>query len=78
MIAKQGWNILTKPHTLVARLYKARWRIGNGANIKVMHDPWLRGLDGAWISSPQDQGKGVQAAHQEDWAVCNGCLGVVE
>ncbi|KAK2379858.1 Ribonuclease H superfamily protein [Trifolium repens] len=25
MIAKQGWNIMTKPHTLVARLYKARY-----------------------------------------------------
>ncbi|GAU34899.1 hypothetical protein TSUD_144300 [Trifolium subterraneum] len=24
MIAKQGWNIMTKPHTLVAKLYKAR------------------------------------------------------
>jgi hypothetical protein len=21
-----------------------------------MHDPWLRGLEGAWISSPQEQG----------------------
>ncbi|GAU26752.1 hypothetical protein TSUD_317500 [Trifolium subterraneum] len=26
MIAKQGWNIMTKPHTLVAKLYKARAR----------------------------------------------------
>jgi hypothetical protein len=25
MIAKQGWNILTKPHSLVARIYKARY-----------------------------------------------------
>jgi hypothetical protein len=25
MIAKQGWNIMTKPHTLVARLYKSRY-----------------------------------------------------
>jgi hypothetical protein len=24
MIAKQGWKILTNPHTLVARIYKAR------------------------------------------------------
>jgi hypothetical protein len=24
MIAKQGWNMLTKPQTLVARIYKAR------------------------------------------------------
>jgi hypothetical protein len=25
MIAKQGWNIMTKPHSLVAKLYKARY-----------------------------------------------------
>jgi hypothetical protein len=25
MIAKQRWNIMTKPHTLLARLYKARY-----------------------------------------------------
>ncbi|GAU23029.1 hypothetical protein TSUD_336770 [Trifolium subterraneum] len=25
MIAKQGWNIMTKPHTLVSKLYKARY-----------------------------------------------------
>jgi hypothetical protein len=25
MIAKQGWNFMTKPHTLVAKLYKARY-----------------------------------------------------
>jgi hypothetical protein len=91
MIAKQGWSIMTKPHTLVARLYKARyfpnsslfdskighnpsyawrgiwkarcilmngcrWRIGSGSSIKVMNEPWLRDVDGAWIPSPQNQG----------------------
>ncbi|CAJ2647461.1 unnamed protein product [Trifolium pratense] len=25
MIAKQGWNIITKPHTLMAKIYKARY-----------------------------------------------------
>jgi hypothetical protein len=25
MIAKQGWNIMTKPHSLVAKIYKARY-----------------------------------------------------
>jgi hypothetical protein len=91
MIAKQGWNIMTKPHSLVAKLYKARyfpnsslfeakighnpsyawrgiwkarqvlmhgcrWSIENGSNIKLMGDPWLRGEDGAWLPSPQNQG----------------------
>jgi hypothetical protein len=91
MIAKQGWNIMTKPHTLVARIYKARyfpnssffdskighnpsyawrgiwkarhilmngcrWRIGNGNSIKIMREPWLRDIEGAWLPSPQDQG----------------------
>ncbi|PNX90290.1 ribonuclease H, partial [Trifolium pratense] len=45
MIAKQGWNLMTKPHTLVAKLYKARWSVGSGTNIKVMSEPWLRGQD---------------------------------
>jgi hypothetical protein len=91
MIAKQGWNIMTKPHTLVAKLYKARyfpnsslfnsklghspsyawrgiwkarqilmhgcrWSIGDGASIKVMGEPWLRGKDETWVPSPQEQG----------------------
>jgi hypothetical protein len=25
MIAKQGWNIMTKTHTLVAKLFKAKY-----------------------------------------------------
>ncbi|PNX89307.1 ribonuclease H, partial [Trifolium pratense] len=91
MIAKQGWNIMTRPHTLVAKLFKARyfpnsslfeshighnpsyawrgiwqartilmngcrWSIGNGASIKIMSEPWLRGEVGAWLPSPQPQG----------------------
>jgi hypothetical protein len=33
-----------------------RWIVGNGANIKVMNDPWLRERDNTWIHSPQLQG----------------------
>ncbi|GAU40629.1 hypothetical protein TSUD_190060 [Trifolium subterraneum] len=33
-----------------------RWRIGSGENIRVMHDPWLRGKVNKWVSSPQPAG----------------------
>jgi hypothetical protein len=40
MIAKQGWNIMTKPHTLVAKLYKARY-VPNSSlfESKICHNP---------------------------------------
>ncbi|GAU48220.1 hypothetical protein TSUD_371200 [Trifolium subterraneum] len=33
-----------------------RWRIGSGVNIRVMHDPWLRGSANRWVPSPQPAG----------------------
>ncbi|GAU36575.1 hypothetical protein TSUD_362450 [Trifolium subterraneum] len=33
-----------------------RWRIGSGENIRVMHEPWLRGKVNKWVSSPQPAG----------------------
>jgi hypothetical protein len=91
MVAKQGWNFISKPTSLVARVFKARyfphssftnaslgnnpsfvwrsiwksrqvlllgcrWRIGDGSNIKVMNEPWLREEEGRWVESPQMQG----------------------
>ncbi|XP_058723913.1 uncharacterized protein LOC131595539 [Vicia villosa] len=69
MVAKQGWNILAKPNSLVARIFKAslwktkdvlklgsRWSIGDGSNIKVMYDPWLREKGRWFINGPQVQG----------------------
>ncbi|GAU25945.1 hypothetical protein TSUD_16830 [Trifolium subterraneum] len=32
------------------------WRIGSGDNIRVMHDPWLRGSANRWVPSPQPVG----------------------
>ncbi|PNX85596.1 hypothetical protein L195_g041666, partial [Trifolium pratense] len=46
MVAKQRWNIITKPNSLVARILKVRWRIGNGSSIKVVNEPWLMIDDG--------------------------------
>jgi ribonuclease HI len=40
MIAKQGWNILTKPHSLVAKLYKARYFPNSSLfDAKIGHNP---------------------------------------
>ncbi|GAU24809.1 hypothetical protein TSUD_157220 [Trifolium subterraneum] len=87
MVAKQVWNIVQNPNSLVAKLIKARYfprsslfeaplgynpgfawrsmwqarqilslgcrcRIGSGVNIRVMHDPWLRGSANRWVPSP--------------------------
>ncbi|GAU48920.1 hypothetical protein TSUD_301750 [Trifolium subterraneum] len=91
MVAKQVWNIVQNPNSLVAKLIKARyfprsslfeaplgynpsfawrsmwqarqilslgcrWRIGSGDNIRVMHDPWLRGSANRWVSPLQPAG----------------------
>ncbi|GAU46064.1 hypothetical protein TSUD_401430 [Trifolium subterraneum] len=91
MVAKQVWNVVQNPNTLVAKLIKARyfprsslfeaplrynpsfawrsmwharqilslgcrWRIESGENIRVMHDPWLRGKVNKWVPSPQPAG----------------------
>jgi hypothetical protein len=40
MIAKQGWNFLTKPHSLVAKLYKARYFLNSSLfESKIGHNP---------------------------------------
>ncbi|WJX28566.1 hypothetical protein P8452_17266 [Trifolium repens] len=90
MVAKQGWNLMSNPSSLVARVYKARyfpqtslldsnlgnnpsfawrsiwrarqvlingcrWQIGDGKNIKIMHEPWLRDKQERCVSGPQHQ-----------------------
>ncbi|PNY00873.1 ribonuclease H [Trifolium pratense] len=32
-----------------------RWMIGDGSQIKVMNEPWLRGCENCWVSAPQNQ-----------------------
>ncbi|KAK9282325.1 hypothetical protein L1049_005239 [Liquidambar formosana] len=56
MLAKQGWRLMVKPHLMVARFFRGwcsilegrkilqagvRWKVRNGANIRVWKDPWL-------------------------------------
>lgn len=88
MVAKQGWSFLSKPESLVARIFKlryfprssflgaklgynpsfawlsiwksrqlllygCRWIVGNGQQISVMNDPWVKGFQGSWTQSPQ-------------------------
>ncbi|CAK8577706.1 unnamed protein product [Lathyrus sativus] len=89
MVAKQGWNLLSKPHALVSRIFKARyflrtsyfesnrynsifmwrsiwkakdvlslgcrWSIGDGSQIKVMHEPWIKWKREGCLSGPQKQ-----------------------
>ncbi|MCH80722.1 hypothetical protein A2U01_0001495 [Trifolium medium] len=61
MIAKQAWNFVLEPDMLVARIFKARWKICDGSKIKIMFEPWLCGGDNLWVQSPQTQ-KSVAAS----------------
>ncbi|MCI07464.1 RNA-directed DNA polymerase (Reverse transcriptase), partial [Trifolium medium] len=53
MIAKQCWNILQNPDSLVSQVFKARWIIGDGSKINVMKDPWIRKGASKWVCAPQ-------------------------
>ncbi|KAL8092159.1 hypothetical protein AgCh_034453, partial [Apium graveolens] len=41
MLGKQLWRLITNPTGLVARLYKAKWRVGDGQHIQILGQPWL-------------------------------------
>ncbi|GAU15596.1 hypothetical protein TSUD_108550 [Trifolium subterraneum] len=64
MVAKQAWNFVLRPHTLVARIFKARWKIGDESKIKIMSEPWLRGEDNSRVQAPQAQSKRGPAVWQ--------------
>ncbi|CAI8589967.1 unnamed protein product [Vicia faba] len=52
---KQGWNLLTKLISLVSIFFKEMWSIGDGSNIKVLHEAWLRGNKEFWLGGPFSQ-----------------------
>jgi len=49
-----AWRSIWNSHQLL--LYGCRWTVGNGQQVRVMNDPWVRGVQGSWIQSPQSQG----------------------
>lgn len=59
LLAKQGWRFLTKPNSLVSKVYKsryfpssiARWRVGNGRDIDILGQPWLEGNQNPYATS---------------------------
>ncbi|WJX62055.1 hypothetical protein P8452_47092 [Trifolium repens] len=63
---------IKKCSTNVSRVFKARWKIGDGRKIKIMDEPWLRGDDNLWMQSPQNQTP-PKTKHLL-WRVCRGCL----
>jgi hypothetical protein len=48
------WRSLWKSRHILT--LGCRWRIGDGSQIKVMLDPWLRNEGKGWMHSPQSQG----------------------
>ncbi|GAU30435.1 hypothetical protein TSUD_392480 [Trifolium subterraneum] len=63
MVAKQDSKLGNNPSFTWRSIWKSRkvllhgcrWSIGDGSNIKVMGEPWLRVEDGGWVASPQNQ-----------------------
>ncbi|GAU14634.1 hypothetical protein TSUD_96980 [Trifolium subterraneum] len=47
------WRSIWKSRQVL--LQGCRWSIGDGSNIKVMGEPWLRVEDGRWVAAPQKQ-----------------------
>ncbi|GAU34638.1 hypothetical protein TSUD_394290 [Trifolium subterraneum] len=54
-LSKAAFNkaMVAKQVGISSRIRAHWWRIGSGDNIRVMHDPWLRGNAIRWVPSPQ-------------------------
>ncbi|XP_019173822.1 PREDICTED: uncharacterized protein LOC109169394 [Ipomoea nil] len=53
LLGKQGWRLLTNPCSLMARVFKARRRIGNGSLTKIWTIPWLPDAHNPYVESDQ-------------------------
>ncbi|PNY09255.1 ribonuclease H [Trifolium pratense] len=63
-----AWRSIWKSRQVL--LNGCRRKIGDGTNIKVMNEPWLKKEDGKWMQSPQEQG--VSSLHVNQLMLANG------
>ncbi|CAJ2672830.1 unnamed protein product [Trifolium pratense] len=63
-----AWRSIWKSRQVL--LNGCRRKIGDGTNIKVMNEPWLKKEDGKWMQSPQEQG--VSSLYVNQLMLANG------
>lgn len=55
MLGKQAWKLLTQPDLLVTKLLKVRWKIGNGASIRVWEENWILSSTPMRLGAPENE-----------------------
>ncbi|XP_062028881.1 uncharacterized protein LOC133744867 [Rosa rugosa] len=62
MLSKQGWRLISNPHSLIAKLYKAKpvlkagvqWSIGKGTQVSIWKDRWIPNCPQYLVHKPPD------------------------